>query len=54
MAGPVMSFHDLIALEAAREIMSLPNNMPEGQTKALVQCIVLKAIERAKETVRHD
>lgn len=47
MASPVMSAHDLIALEAAREIVALPNNMPEGKLKASIQCIVLEAIRRA-------
>lgn len=47
MPSPTMSAHDLIALEAAREIMELSPDIPEGRRKALVQCIVVEAIRRA-------
>ena len=41
---------DLVALEAAREIVALPSDQPEGRLKAMVQCIVLEAIRRAVPT----
>lgn len=38
---------DTIALEAAREIVALPDHLTGDRRKAHVQCIVLNALQRA-------
>lgn len=55
VASPVMSAQDLIALEAARQIIELASDMSESQRKALIQCIVLEAIQQApRETEKQS